>query len=182
MVTALRGAMVCGALALLSACSSTDSGAELEANAGALGAPGGAAAAATAWATAPESRFCPNVTLREGTAILRKSVGDEVDYVASISEATRDCRIIDGRLRMQIGVAGRVVPGAAAQARAVNLPIRVAVLRGEDVIYSELGQQTVSVAPGAGAKTFRYIDQGIALDPSERNVVIYAGFDEGPPE
>lgn len=178
MVTALRGAMVCGAMALLSACSSSNNGAQLEADAGALAAPG----AATAWEAGSESRFCPQVTLREGTAILRKNVGDEVDYVASITEATRDCRIVDGRLRMQVGVTGRIVPGAAAQARAVNLPIRVAVLLGEDVIYSELGRQAVSIAPGGGAKTFRYVDQGIALDPSETRVVIYAGFDEGPPE
>ena len=181
MVTALRGAMVCSAMALLAACSSSNTGAQLDADAGALAAPGGAAGAATAWAAGAESPFCPQVTLREGTAILRKNVGDEVDYVASISEATRDCRIIDGRLRMQVGVTGRVVPGAAARARPVNLPIRVAVLRGEDVIYSELGQQAVSVAPG-GAQTFRYLDQGVALDPTERNVTIYAGFDEGPPE
>ncbi|MBB4002998.1 hypothetical protein [Aurantimonas endophytica] len=182
MVTALRGAMVCGAMALLSACSSSNNGAQLEADAGALAAPGQVPGAATAWEAGGESRFCPQVTLREGTAILRKNVGDQVDYVASISEANRDCRIIDGRLRMQIGVAGRIVPGAAAQARTVNLPIRVAVLLGEDVIYSELGRQAVAIAPGGGAKTFRYLDQGISLDPNETRVVIYAGFDEGPPE
>lgn len=172
MVIAARGLAFGGALALLAACSSTNSGADLA---------GSAPPATVATAQGTEARYCPNVSLREGTAIFTKRAGDGVDYVASVTDTTRDCRIVDGKLRMKIGIAGRVMPGPAATNRTVSLPIRIAILNGEDVIYSRLGKTSVPVTPNAGAQTFVYVDEAIAIDQaSARSVVIYAGYDEGP--
>lgn len=173
MVIAARGLAFGGALALLSACSSTNSGADLAGDA--------PPAASVTAAQGTEARFCPNVSLREGTAILTRKAGDDVEYVASVTDTTRDCRIVDGKLRMKIGIAGRVMPGPAATDRAVSLPIRIAILNGEDVIYSRLGKTNVQVTPNAGAQTFVYVDEAIAIDQaSARSIVIYAGYDEGP--
>ncbi|HEY9058559.1 MAG TPA: hypothetical protein VIN77_15535 [Aurantimonas sp.] len=173
MVIAARGLVFGGALALLAACSPTNSGADLASSA--------APPASVAAAQGTEAPYCPNVSLREGTAILTKTVGDDIDFVASVADTTRDCRIVDGKLRMKIGIAGRVTPGPAATNRTVSLPIRIAILNGEDVIYSRLGQTSVPVTRNAGAQTFIYVDEAIAIDPaSARSVIIYAGYDEGP--
>jgi len=178
MVMALRGAVICGALALVSACTSTNQTTEL---AGSPADPTQAANAGEAQGT--EAPFCPRVSLREGTAILRKEKDGAVDYVASISDTTRDCRIVDGKLRITVGAVGRLMPGPAATARTVQLPVRVAVTQGDSVVYSNLGKIAVPVAKGGVAQTFRYIDSKITIpDATNRNVVIYTGFDEGPPE
>ena len=171
-----------GALALLAACNSTTPKADLG-DAGALAIPPSSVTASSQFDQGGEARYCPKVTLREGTAILRKTIGSEVDYVANIAETTRDCRIVDGKLLMKIGVLGRITPGAVAQDRSVRLPIRVAVLRGNDVVYSELGQQTVAITRNGGAQTFTYVDESVLIDPAPTaGIVIFAGFDEGAPE
>lgn len=124
--------------------------------------------------------YCPNVSLREGTAILRKTKGEDLAYVASIAATSRECHIVDGELRMKIGIEGRVVPGPATGPDAVRLPIRIAVVRGADVLYSRQGEQQVSLADGT-ASTFVYVDGTVAVpEPTQKNLVIYAGFDEGP--
>ncbi|KQT54689.1 hypothetical protein ASG43_03690 [Aureimonas sp. Leaf454] len=125
--------------------------------------------------------YCPRVTLRDGTAILRKRSGDDLEYVASVTATNRDCRIVDGQLRMKIGVAGRVVPGPAGTAGNVALPIRIAIVQGTDVIYSQQGSQSVALTPGEAAAEFIYVDAAVSVpEPTARNLVVYAGFDEGP--
>jgi len=169
-------------LALLAACSSTMPESDLG-DVGALAVPPSSVTASSQFSEGTEARYCPTVTLREGTAILRKTIGSEVDYLASIADTTRDCRIVDGKLLMKVGVLGRVTPGAVAQDRTLQLPIRVAVLYGQDVTYSELGQQSVAISRNGGAQTFSYVDESVVIDPAPtEGITIFAGFDEGAPE
>lgn len=161
------------AAALVSACSSTNT-----ARTPLDGAPPKMASAEPE-GTIPD--YCPKVSLREGTAILRKGTGDGLQYVASIVSTSRSCRLVNGELRMKVGVAGRVVPGPAAAAGPIALPIRIAVVRNSDVLYSTKGTQTAQVQPGQGGDQFVYVDEEVAVpEPTAKNLVIYAGFDEGP--
>lgn len=126
-------------------------------------------------------RYCPRVSLREGTAILREGTGEAMQYVASIVSTSRECRIVNGELRMKVGVSGRVVPGPAAKAGAAVLPIRVAVVRGADVLYTAKGAQSIAIQPAQGGSQFVYVDQAVTVpEPTAKDLVIYAGFDEGP--
>lgn len=122
--------------------------------------------------------FCPPVVLREGTATLRRGEPDALQYIASIAETSRSCRVEGGALVVEVGIAGRVTPGVAARAGQVQLPLRVAVTRGDEVLYSNLGRLGVSIQPG-GPQTFTYVDRAIRLqEPASRTVNIQVGFDE----
>lgn len=166
-------ALLAGA-ALLSACSTSGTGAP---------APGPAAPAPQAVASAgvvPD--YCPQVSLREGTAILRKGAGDDLQYLASIASTTRSCRVKDGELYMEVGVAGRLVPGPAGRPSSVNLPIRIAIVNAGAVAYTNLGQVQVSTDPAGGPKNFTYVDRAIRIPmPAGRTLTVFAGFDEGAP-
>jgi hypothetical protein len=171
--SALRAASLAAITALSAACTSTgDRG------------PAPVAPVTAASVAAPEGKaasYCPRITLRDGTAILRKRSGDDLEYIASVTATNRDCRIVDGQLRMKIGVAGRVVPGPAGKEGKVTLPIRIAVVQGTDVLYSAQGTQSVALSPGEAAGEFIYVDNAVAVpEPTAKNLVIYAGFDEGP--
>ena len=171
MFNASRITVLVGALALASGCTSTKEDTSL--------APPPNMNASASEGTIPD--YCPKVSLREGTAILRKGDGATLQYVASITSTTRDCRIVDGQMRIKVGVAGRVVPGPAAKAGEVGLPIRVVVTRGTEVLYSEIGSRQINMKPGMGAEQFVYVDQSVAVpEPTAKDLVIYAGFDEGP--
>ena len=82
---------------------------------------------------------------------------------------------------MKIGISGRVVPGPAAKAGEIGLPIRIAVVRGVDVLYSQVGSTLVKVQAGGGSEQFVYVNQSVAVpEPARKDLAIYAGFDEGP--
>ncbi len=159
---ALRTAPFAMGLAVLSACST-----------------GSAPPPAIPQPVGTEAAYCPPVVQREGTSILRRGEGDALQYIASISETSRSCRVVDGVLQIEVGIAGRVMPGAAAPSGQVGLPLRVVVVRGDEVLYSNLGRLGVPIARGSGAQSFAYVDRAIRLsEPASRNINIQVGFDE----
>ena len=133
--------------------------------------------------------YCPTVRLRSGTASFRtyerngENDPDKIIYQASISDVTRKCTYDTGAIGMTVAVAGRVVPGPAGKTGTITMPIRVAVVRGEEVLYSQLHEYPVSVNDIAGATQFVFSDPNIVIPtPTTQNIVVFAGYDEGPPE
>ena len=131
--------------------------------------------------------FCPRPVLRDGTAILRtytrnnEDNPDEIVYQATITDVTRTCKYRDGFLLMTVAAAGRVVTGPKGTTGDLELPVRVAIKQGGNVPYSQLGNVTVAVAPGAGATQFIFKDEQIVVpDHNPRSMQIFVGFDEGP--
>lgn len=145
--------------------------------------------------------YCPKVQLREGTAFFNKyrtgakkrapdiePVDDavarpgDIVYQASITDVTRSCTSSGGQVIMTVAAAGKIVPGDAFAAGAIVMPIRVVVLRGDEVLYSQLNQYQVQVADPTQATQFIFSDQEVVVPgPVDRSVQIFAGFDEGPP-
>jgi hypothetical protein len=131
--------------------------------------------------------FCPSVTLRDGTAYFNtyEKGGDKdasrVIYQAALTDTTRSCQYGEGTITLDVAAAGKVVPGPKYKSGNVTMPVRVAVVQGDKVIYSKLHKQAVSVTSGGGATQFVFNDKGITV-PSEsaRSVQIFVGFDEGP--
>ena len=130
--------------------------------------------------------YCPVVTLREGTSFFRTYEGKAQDdprkliHQASIADVTRNCTRADGMLTMNVALAGRVVSGPAGKPGTITMPIRVAVVEGDKVLYSQLHKHQVQV--GAGATQFVFNDPNVTIpDPAEQNVRVFVGYDEGPP-
>jgi hypothetical protein len=131
--------------------------------------------------------YCPSVALREGTAFFntyeRGGDGDpaRLVYQAAINDITRSCSYNGQNITVNVAVAGRVVPGPRGQSGTVTMPIRVAAVRGSQVLYSELHQFQVQIADTAGATQFIFSDPNVSFAlPPERGVRIFVGYDEGP--
>lgn len=131
--------------------------------------------------------YCPKVNLREGTSVLdtyaKGGDGDpaKLIYQASISDVTRSCKRAGGMLDITVGVAGRVVPGPAAPPGEVTLPVRIVASRGDEVLYSQLNQNTVALGDASVAVQFVFNDPNVSIpDPTTQDISIYAGFDAGP--
>ncbi|MGH6861914.1 MAG: hypothetical protein ACRECY_16815, partial [Phyllobacterium sp.] len=129
--------------------------------------------------------FCPTVTIREGTSVLTNygrsadKTAENLVYQASISNETRSCQTVEGNLTMNVAIAGRIVPGAKFSPGTVNLPIRVAVIQGTDVLYSKLHQKAVSVGDAGAAVQFVFNDPGVTFPkPATQSVQVFIGFDE----
>jgi hypothetical protein len=129
--------------------------------------------------------YCPKVSLREGTAFFNTyAKGGQDDpakiiYQASITDVTRSCARADGMMTMNVAVAGKVVPGPVGSPGTVTMPIRIAVMRGDEVLYSQLHKYPVTV--GDVASQFVFSDPNVTFPiPAEPNVQVFAGYDEGP--
>lgn len=133
--------------------------------------------------------YCPRVTLREGTAYFNTyAKGGEDDkskiiYQASIRDVTRNCSRANGMLNMNVAVAGKVVAGPLGTDGTVTMPIRIVVAQGTDVLYSQLHQYQVQVSATGAAAQFVFNDPNVSIPvPTQQNLQVFAGFDEGPPK
>tara|TARA_R110002020_G_scaffold110627_6_gene255507 strand:- start:1506 stop:2057 length:552 start_codon:yes stop_codon:yes gene_type:complete len=131
--------------------------------------------------------YCPEVVLREGTAYYSQFAkggdGDpaKIMHQASISDTTRQCRINGDQMTITVAVSGRVVAGPAGKAGTVEVPVRVAVLEGENVLYSDLQKQPVTLLEGMPAEQFIFTNANVTFPAaSARAVKLYVGFDPGP--
>lgn len=131
--------------------------------------------------------FCPSIVLREGTAFFstheKGGNGDPTRLIqqATLSETTRACQYGDGNITMDVAAAGRIVPGPKFKPGTYTMPIRVAVVQGDAVIYSKLHKQAVSVTNSDSATQFVFTDKAISFPrPTAANVQVFVGFDEGP--
>jgi hypothetical protein len=127
------------------------------------------------------------VTLQEGTAYFsvyaKGGEGDpsKLSYQASIVNVTRSCKRENGMLNITVAIAGRIVPGPGGSPGTVTLPIRIAMLDGDKVVYSQLHKHQVAV--GAVATQYIFSDPALSIpDPTQRTIKILAGYDEGSPK
>ncbi|PCI04232.1 MAG: hypothetical protein COB78_07850 [Hyphomicrobiales bacterium] len=137
--------------------------------------------------------YCPKTVLRAGTETFRLykrgvKKGDEnarnsVRFQGSITEVVRECNYRGNTLNVRVGVAGRVINGPSGETGTFSMPLRIAVTRGEEVLYTQLHQVVGTIQPGKTNGFFKFVDGNIMIDkPKSKNIVIYAGFDEGPPK
>ncbi|MBA3446711.1 MAG: hypothetical protein H0T56_03720 [Pseudaminobacter sp.] len=133
--------------------------------------------------------YCPPVKLREGTAFFNTyAKGGQDDpakvlYQASITDVTRSCTSDSGTMTMNVAIAGKIVPGPAGVSGDVTMPIRVVVVRGDEVLYSELHKHQVSVSDPSTATQFLFNDPTVSFPaPQEADLQVFAGYDEGPPK
>ncbi|APX69397.1 MULTISPECIES: hypothetical protein [unclassified Brucella] len=131
--------------------------------------------------------YCPPVSLRDGTAFFNtyEKGGDKdperVIYQAALTDTTRSCQYGNGTLTMDIAGAGKVVPGPKYKTGTIVMPIRVAIRQGDQVVYSKLHKQRVSITNPDTATQFVFNDKGVTIPmPDKQNVQIFIGFDEGP--
>lgn len=138
--------------------------------------------------------FCPRATIRAGTETYRTFEGgvkkddpgalNSLQFQSTITEVARECNYSPTNLNMRVGIKGRVINGPTGQTGTLNVPIRVAVANtANEVIYSILHQVPVTIPEGGSNALFSYVDGNVNIPIPERpNLIVYVGFDEGPPE
>lgn len=134
-----------------------------------------------------EGGYCPPITIRPGTESLvvfaqGDKTNENVRYQQSITKTARECHYPGGQLTLKIGIAGRVAAGPKGGPGKVVAPVRVAVVKGDTVAYSELQKIEVNLtAPELATDFTRVVNVNVPSGPSDRDVSIFVGFDEGGP-
>ncbi|MES0148700.1 hypothetical protein NKJ95_15860 [Mesorhizobium sp. M0012] len=138
----------------------------------------------------PKPKKKPDVAAEEAAQPAVDAAGvDQPDdsakiiYQASITDVTRDCSRANGSLSMKIAVAGKVVPGPMFTPGSITMPIRIAVMHGTEVLYSQLHSYQVQVTDPSSATQFVFTDSNVVVpEPTAKDYQAYAGYDEGAPK
>jgi hypothetical protein len=134
-----------------------------------------------------EGGYCPPIRIRPGTEVLvlytkpGEQTGENIRYQETITKTARECHYPGGQLTLKIGVAGRVAAGPKGGPGKVIAPVRIAVVKGDTLAYSELQKIEVNVtAPELATDFARVVNVPVASGPTEQDVEIHIGFDDQP--
>jgi hypothetical protein len=134
---------------------------------------------------------CPGIEVRPGTEVLRlappgrEAVPTDLRWQASITLTERECVDGGGRITMRIGIEGNVLLGPQGAPGPVRLPVRVAVIKGDNtVLSSRVVPIDVVVPAGQTGASFAVVDEGTSVvrAPGDRltDVSVAVGFDPAP--
>ncbi|MGG7517299.1 hypothetical protein ACQ3G6_05355 [Allorhizobium undicola] len=180
----MRGAAALSLVAILSGCNTSGSGTGSGSFFGSSSTP--AAQAAVAPAGAVVQGICPQVGLRDGTAFYRTYAKpgskdpQDVVYQASLADTTRGCTRSETSLTIKVQAQGRMVAGPQGRPGTISTPIRVAVMEGDKVIYSELTPFSVTLASVDQPAQFLFSKDVTVPGDISATAMVYVGFDEGP--
>ncbi|WP_411033126.1 hypothetical protein [Shinella sp. BYT-45] len=171
-------------LAVVAGCNQTDKPADL----GVTSDPSGVETAhQQQTGTAVVQGSCPQVYLRDGTAVLQrygrgaKDDPQNLAYQVTLADTTRRCVLNENQLVMTVMVQGRIVTGPAGASGTVTVPIRVAVMDGSTSLYSELVQFPVTIPANGGAGQFIFTQDNVAIPGGSGGFTkVYVGFEDGP--
>ncbi|MCA6126017.1 hypothetical protein J6500_29600 [Bradyrhizobium sp. WSM 1704] len=132
---------------------------------------------------------CPQVSIRSGASTYavaapgKQPVGNDIKFQASITRTARQCSLNGGEITAKIGIQGRVIVGPSGAPPTVDVPLRVAVVKGgigERTIMTKAYVTTVQIDE-SGSVPFSLVAEDVvypAPSPAENdNYVFYIGFD-----
>ncbi|MDB5528867.1 MAG: hypothetical protein JWR51_1970 [Devosia sp.] len=129
---------------------------------------------------------CPPIKVRTGTEAMfyygNGKVGDPrtLQYQGVIDKSTRNCVVSNGLITVQMGVEGRVLLGPVGTQTSVTVPIRFAVERDKQAVFSEKYQIPVAITPPAQSGDFIKVVQNVAIPYlGGEDITIWVGFDTG---
>lgn len=127
---------------------------------------------------------CPPIKVRPGGEAMFSyggaRVGDatKLQYQAVISDTSRNCVVSNGLITVNMGAVGRVLLGPAGRQTSVTVPLRFAVERQGQAVYSEKFSIPVAITPPAEAQDFVKVVENIQVPYLEGDdITIWVGFD-----
>jgi len=127
---------------------------------------------------------CPPIKVRVGGEAMfyygggRTGDAKSLQYQGVIDEVTRNCVVSNGLITVNMGASGRVLLGPAGKQTSVNAPIRFAVERDGQAIFSEKYTIPVALTPPAQSAEFVKVVQNVAIPYlGGETITIWVGFD-----
>lgn len=127
---------------------------------------------------------CPPIRVRAGGEAMfyygNGRVGDAkaLQYQGVIDETSRNCVVSNGLITVNMGVVGRVLLGPAGNQTSVNAPVRFAVERDGQAVFSEKYTLPVAVTAPARSAEFVKVIENVAIPYlGGEDITIWVGFD-----
>ncbi len=127
---------------------------------------------------------CPPIRVRRGGEAMyyygggRVGDANALQYQGVIDETSRNCVVSNGQITVNMGVTGRVLLGPAGSQSSVNAPIRFAVERDGQAIFSEKYTLSVPLTPPSQTAEFVKVVENVTIPYlGGESITIWVGFD-----
>jgi hypothetical protein len=127
---------------------------------------------------------CPPIRILPGSEAMFYYGGGQVgdasalQYQGVIDETSRNCVVSNGLITVNMGVVGRVLLGPKGTQSTVNAPIRFAVEREGQAVFSEKFTLSVAIPQGTRSGEFVKVVENVAVPYlGGDQIVIWVGFD-----
>lgn len=127
---------------------------------------------------------CPPIKVRVGGEAMyyygsgQTGNAKALQYQGVIDETSRNCVVSNGLITVNMGVTGRVLLGPAGSQSSVNAPIRFAVERDGQAVFSEKYTIPVAITPPAQSAEFVKVVENVAIPYlGGESITIWVGFD-----
>jgi len=126
---------------------------------------------------------CPPIRVRPGSEAMfyygggRTGDAKSLQYQGVIDETSRNCVVSNGLITVNMGVVGRVLLGPAGSQTSVNAPIRFAVERDGQAVFSEKYTLPVAITGSRSAKFVKVIENVAIPYLGGEEITIWVGFD-----
>ena len=126
---------------------------------------------------------CPPIRIRPGSEAMfyygggRTGDAKSLQYQGVIDETSRNCVVSNGLITVNMGVVGRVLLGPAGNQTSVNAPIRFAVERDGQAVFSEKYTLPVAITASRSAEFVKVIENVAIPYLGGEEITIWVGFD-----
>lgn len=127
---------------------------------------------------------CPPIKVRNGGEALYGYAGNRLgdpnalNFQAVIDKQSRNCVVSNGLITVKMGVIGRLLLGPAGDKRDFTLPLRFAVERDQQAVFSERYDIPVKVTAPNQSEEFVKVVENVAIPYiGGEDITIWVGFD-----
>jgi hypothetical protein len=128
---------------------------------------------------------CPPVEIQAGTETMlffdpaKPNDLTSLRYQASVQRVARECSEVGENMIVRVGAAGRIASGPKGATGNVEVPVRIAVSKGDKVLYSKLHMVPVSVQAPDYSALWSEVDEAVIIPITDSaDATIYVGLDE----
>ena len=134
---------------------------------------------------------CPDVLVADGQAAMRTYAGADkssagVKHQYSFGEMSRECRAVDDRIDIRVGVSGYVLSGPMGGPGAFQVPVRVSVRRDSDgqMVQSKSYKVSATIGADQAQTAFSFVSDPLTVPlirtDASMDYSIFVGFDGSP--
>ena len=137
-----------------------------------------------AYAKFADQPACPNAEIRYGTEMInlfadgKQGDDNSLKYQINVQRVARECDQVGENIMARVGIAGLIVGGPKGAAGKVDVPIRIAAVKGDKVIYTELKTVSVQVQAPDFNGNWSLVEPVAIPAVGSSDTIIYVGLDD----
>jgi len=127
-----------------------------------------------------EDPECPAPIYTADDSVIRVGT-DAVRHQISIVNVARECRIVEGKLMIAVGVEARVLLGPAGSAGSYSTPVQIIMKRGTKVVASRTVRGSVTIPAGGSMGQIVVVEKDFSVPKDGDELIITVNLKGGEP-